>query len=250
MEQNAPQAMPEPEDFLGVRTLTSKQQIYGVLTAVQKSRTPITVKFEGLEQYFTSLILKTNLDDGYLIIDEIAPELGHQLALQQRPFSIRGSHNGISLFFRPNVISGSGMENNIAFYKVDFPAEMIYQQRRTSFRAHVPTAMDIHASLVSTQQGPLKARLFDISIGGCRLNFKGEMAPEFRRGDEIQEFSLMLNNGFQLNCPLVVKHATYIKDWHETTCGLQFAGLDKSVERQIDRFVYFLQREARRLQTV
>ena len=128
MALEAHNAAHDDQDVIGIRTLNNKQQIFSILASVQKARTPITIKFEGSEKYFTSIILKTDLDKSHLIIDEIAPEEGHVLAMQNLPFSIRGSHSGVSLFFRPNVISGSGSENDIAFYSIPLPKEMVYQQ--------------------------------------------------------------------------------------------------------------------------
>lgn len=237
------------KDVIGVRTISDKQQIYSILASVQKSRSPITIKFENSERYYTSLILRTELEEGYIIIDEIAPEDGHQLALQKQPFSIRGSHGGVSLFFRPNVIAGSGTQSDIAFYKVKFPEEMIYQQRRGAYRAPVARALGIKATVSAPERNQtLTGRLYDLSISGCRINFEGELKPEPVRGDRFSECHIELED-FAINTPVTLKHASFVRDWNETTCGFQFEGLTKTTQRAIDRFVYFLQREARRLET-
>lgn len=240
----------DSQDIIGVRTITNSQQIYSILTAVQKSRTPITIKFEGSEKYYTSIILKTNLEQQHLIIDEIAPEKGHLLVMQDAAFSIRGSHNGVSLFFRPNVINGSGTENGIAFYRIALPQEMIYQQRRGSFRAPVPRALNIHATLTaSSRNQSLSGRLHDISISGCRINFEGEVAPQLIRGDIFENAAITLPEASCISYPLTLKHSRYVRELNETTCGFEFQGIDKTGQRTVDRFVYFLQREARRLET-
>jgi len=243
-------AASDPMGIIGVRTITNQQQIYSILTSVQKARSPITVKIENRERYYTSLILQTNLDEGFILIDEIAPEDGHHLVMQNLPFSIRGSHNGVSLFFRPNVIAGSGVESDIAFYKVKLPKEMIYQQRRAAFRAQVARSLRITGTVTSQRRrDSLTGILHDISLGGCRINFSGEINQDLVRSDKFEECNILLPDGYSINCPLSLKHATYIRDWDETTCGFQFEGLDTISQRAIDRFVYFLQREARRLET-
>lgn len=238
------------QDIIGVRTLTNKQQIFSILASVQKSRTPVMIKFEGIEKYFTSIILKTDLDKSHLIIDEIAPEEGHMLAMQNLPFSIRGNHTGVSLFFRPNVIKASGSENNIAFYSIALPDEMVYQQRRNSFRALIPRALNVEANITSNVRNQtLTGRMYDISITGCRVNFEGEIAPELIRGDMFEKTDISLPDGDNIRYPLKLKHARYNRDSNETSCGFEFEGIDKTSQRMIDRFVYFLQREARRLET-
>lgn len=238
------------DGVVGVRSLTNKQQIFSILSSVQKSRTPITIKFEGSDKYFTSIILKTDLDRDHLIIDEIAPEEGHVLAMQNLPFSIRGSHGGVSLFFRPNIISGSGTENGIAFYSIPLPEEMIYQQRRGSFRALVPRALNTQATLSSEERNQtLTGRLFDISITGCRINFEGEIEPELVRTEVFERVEIKLSDGNSIHYPLKLKHASFSREMKETTCGFEFMGIDKAGQRIVDRFVYFLQREARRLET-
>ena len=237
------------QDVIGIRTISDRHQIFSILSAVQKARTPISIKFENRERYYTSLILRTELDEAYMIIDEIAPEDGHLLAMSKLPFSIRGSHGGVSLFFRPNVISGSGIQSDIAFYKIKFPEEMIYQQRRSAFRAPVARALQIKVAVRSKQRDEmLVGRLYDLSISGCRINFEGEIKPALIRGDRFEECSFFFND-FTLNVPVTLKHASYVRDWGETTCGFKFEGLDKASQKPIDRFVYFLQREARRLET-
>jgi len=243
-------AADDEQDILGVRNLTNKQQIFSILSSVQKTRTPIAIKFEGSEKYYTSIILKTELDKDHLIIDEIAPEDGHLLALKNLPFSIRGSHGGVSLFFRPNVISGSSSENGIAFYSIPLPDEMTYQQRRGSFRALVPRQLATQATISSDRQlQPLKGRLFDISISGCRINFEGEVNQDFVRGDIFDQAEIILPDGNKLSYTLKLKHAFYGRENNETSCGFEFLDIDKIGQRLVDRFVYFLQREARRLET-
>ena len=238
------------QDIIGVRTLTNKQQMFSILTAVQKSRTPIMIKFEGIEKYFTSIILKTDLDKSHLIIDEVAPEEGHTLAMQNLPFSIRGNHSGVSFFFRPNVIKASGLENDIAFYSIALPDEMVYQQRRGSFRALVPRALNTQAEITSTSRNQnLSGRLYDISITGCRINFEGEVIQDLVRGDIFEQAEIMLPEGDKISYPLKLKHISYSRDSNETSCGFEFEGMDKLGQRMVDRFVYFLQREARRLET-
>lgn len=238
------------QDIIGVRTLTNKQQIFSILAAVQKSRTPLMIKFEGIEKYFTSIILKTDLDKSHLIIDEVAPEEGHQLAMQNLPFSIRGNHSGVSFFFRPNVIKAAGSENNIAFYSIALPDEMVYQQRRGSFRALVPRALNSQANITSTTRNQnLSGRLYDISVTGCRINFVGEVTLDLVRGDVFDQAEVMLPEGDKISYPLKLKHIRYNRESNETSCGFEFEGMDKLGQRMVDRFVYFLQREARRLET-
>ena len=239
----------DPLGVIGVQTISNQQQIFSILSSVQKARAPITIKFENNDRYYTSLILRTDLDDNYMIIDEIAPQDGHQLALEKRPFSIRGSHKGVSLFFRPNQIAGSGIESDIAFYKIPLPKEMIYQQRRHAYRAIVARALQINVTLSGSHRyGQLTGRLFDLSLSGCRINFEGEVKPALVRSDKFESCKILLND-FALDTPVTLKHATFIRDWGETTCGFQFEGLDGTSQKLIDRFVYFLQREARRLET-
>jgi len=250
MAQDPQKTTDDASGVMGVRSLTNKQQIFSILSSVQKSRTPITIKFEGNDKYFTSIILKTDFDKDHLIIDEIAPAEGHGLAMQNLPFSIRGSHGGVSLFFRPNIIRGSGTENGIAFYSIPLPEEMAYQQRRGSFRALVPRALNTQANLTSTERNrTFSGRLFDISITGCRINFEGEFEPELVHSEIFERVEITLSDSNSINYPLKLKHAYFSREMKETTCGFEFINIDKAGQRIVDRFVYFLQREARRLET-
>ena len=126
---------------------------------------------------------------------------------------------------------------------------MIYQQRRLAYRAMVPRSLNVKATMLSREHGELSGIVHDISISGCRVNFDSELDSELIRGEPFASCKILLNDGFNIQCPLTLKHTNYIRDWKETTCGFQFESLDKLTQRAIDRFVYFLQREARRMET-
>ena len=69
------------------------------------------------------------------------------------------------------------------------------------------------------------------------------------RGDLFEQCSITLPEGGNISYPLKLKHISYSREYQQTSCGFEFVDLDKIGQRMLDRFVYFLQREARRLET-
>jgi len=231
--------------------VTRQASIFAVLRALQKSRAPLSITFRNhSDQIFTSIILKVDLDEGYFILDEIAPPSGHQHAISGGIFSIQANDKGIQVFFGNNTITGTGSNGGAAIYKIPLPKQLIYKQRRDAYRAHIAIADQVEVKLISYErQKPLVGRIIDISSTGCKVEFPYIIDPAFTDFEVFDEVSFDLpESEFDTSvlCAAEARRATYLEDRHMTQCGFRFLSPDGYNQRQIDRFVAYIQREARR----
>ena len=231
--------------------VTRQASIFSVLRALQKSRAPLAITFRGHgNQTFTSIILKVDLNEGYFLLDEIAPPSGHQYALSGNIFSIQANDKGVQVFFGDNSIIGTGYNDGAAVYKVLLPKKLIYKQRRDAYRAHIAIADQVEVKLISYErQKPLVGRIIDISSTGCKVEFPYIIDPaltEFEVFDEINFDLPEPEFNTSVLCAAEARRAIYLEDRHITQCGFRFLSPDGRNQREIDRFVAYLQREARR----
>lgn len=231
--------------------VTRKASIFSVLRSLQKHRSPLTITFRGHnKQAYTSIVLKVDLDEGYFILDEIAPPSGHQRAMDGGIFSIQANDKGVQVVFGNNTVVGVGRNDGAAIYKIPLPKQLLYKQRRDAFRAHIAIADQAEVKLISYErQKPLVGHIIDISSTGCKIEFPYLVDPAFEELEVFDEVSFDLpESEFDTSvlCAAEARRAVYFEDKKMTQCGFRFLNPDGRNQREIDRFVSYLQREARR----
>ncbi|WP_417596761.1 flagellar brake protein [Oceanospirillum sp.] len=245
-----PQATTQREDSRK-HLVTRQASIFAVLRSLQKHRSPLTIVFQGHnKQSFTSIVLKVDLEDGYFILDEIAPPSGHKRALEGGVFSIQANDKGVQVAFGNNTVVGAGHNEGAAIYKVAMPKQLLYKQRRDAYRAHIAIADQEDIKLTSyKRQKPLVGKIIDISSTGCKVEFPYLVEPAFEDMEVFDELSFDLPEAefdTSVLCAAEARRAVYFEDKKTTQCGFQFLNPDGRNQREIDRFVAYLQREARR----
>jgi len=126
------------------------------------------------------------------------------------------------------------------------PAEMIYHQRRNAFRVPLKQGELIPVELAGKKlNSSLKGQLLDISATGCRLRFQGNISERLHSGEVYELFRLSLPFG-TITTAIEARHIQYDEKLDITYVGIRFHRLSGLDQRQIERFVYQLQREARR----
>ncbi|SFX73177.1 flagellar brake protein [Marinospirillum alkaliphilum] len=224
-------------------------EIASILSSLQRHNAPVTVHFRDNDQSYVSMILAVDREQQVFYLDELNPPSGHKRAVAGEIFSVRGAEQGISIFFSHCKIEKLLDEEDGAVYKVPFPKTLMHNQKRDAFRAHVMRSMHVPVTLLAYERGkPIPASLLDISSTGCKLEFDHLVTPPFKSLEIFEELSINLPE-FEKVVTLAVeaRHAVYQESKERTTCGFRFINVDGRTQAEIDRFVIFLQREARRL---
>lgn len=227
-------------------------EIASVLSSLQRQRSSITVSFKGVEQKYLSLVLAVDRKAQVFYLDELNQVSGHKRILAKATFAMRATDQGVTVFIPKCQAVKILDEKEGAVYRVPFPRELVHNQKRDAFRAMVLLGNHLPVSLLSfTRKEPLQplmARLMDMSSTGCRLEFDSLIKPQFK---DLEIFEQMTLNLKAFEKKLVVKvearHAIYDEEKNRTTCGFRFIDTEPSMQAEIDRFVIFLQREARRI---
>lgn len=231
----------------GSQILKSPEEIYGLLKNLQKTHNPITIKFEDGDQLYSSIMLKTDLTGTYFILDEITPPSGHKRACAGDAFSIRASHQGINLYIRKNKVAGYNTQADSAFYKINFPDEMVYQQRRNAFRVPVSRSMNTHITFTSEdRETPITGRILDMSFTGCKVVFTEIISPGFKPSEHFENCVISMDDKDTIECAAEARHAIPNEEYEVTTVGFRFLNLQGMVQRNINKLVQNLQRIAAR----
>ncbi|MNP30028.1 Flagellar brake protein YcgR [compost metagenome] len=125
---------------------------------------------------------------------------------------------------------------------------MVYHQRRNAFRAALKLSQLVGVQLDGDKlkgKGALNGKLLDISATGCKLRFEGDISERLQLGQVYERFAAALPFG-KMNAPVELRYLHFEERINTTFAGVRFHNMSGLVQRQVERFVYQLQREARR----
>lgn len=92
---------------------------------------------------------------------------------------------------------------------------------------------------------PLNGKLLDISATGCKLRFDGNITSGLQLGQVYDRFLAALPFG-SMTTSVELRYLHHEERIDTTFAGVRFHNMSGLVQRQVERFVYQLQREARR----
>ena len=234
---------PQPPKIL--RTPT---EVFAHLRPLQEYSTPLLIRFIERNQRYQSFLVELNREKGWIALDELIPSDGDRLIAAGEPFQIEGFHEGARIAWKSDGTVHPSELDGARCYWVPLPAEITYHQRRNAFRAQ-PTGQRVDISLSgSTLKNPLEGNLLDMSATGCKLSFKGDVQSRLHPGQVYDQLAIKLPFG-TVTSAAELRHVLFDEKQNLTFCGLRFHQMSGLAQRQIERFVYQLQREARRDQT-
>lgn len=220
--------------------VTHGPQIAGLLKRVRDTRTLLSVRLPGVDTPFNSLLLDVDPERNLILLDELNPRAGHELAVQTRQFRVHCQCQGVELSFTCAIDIGQGQQG-IAFYRAPMPESIHYLQRRGSFRVRVGLNIHIPVNLPLNVSTRLEGELFDLSMGGLGANLSSQV--ELTRGQIIEICSIELPKCEPLMTGLEIRFVRLDKERQTQRIGASFRNLDPSCQHLLRRFVTQLERE-------
>tara|TARA_R110002051_G_scaffold2291_3_gene11929 strand:+ start:105704 stop:106453 length:750 start_codon:yes stop_codon:yes gene_type:complete len=230
------------------REVRSAIEILSLLKNIQQRHDPLIITFTDRTQRFQSFIVKIDTDAKQLWLDELIPREGDRYAVMGESFRAESWIDGVHIRWQCLGVQKVMLDDAPA-YRAPLPQELIYHQKRGAFRAAVRRSLDASIGIVHTKRAvALTGSIMDISATGCKARMPGDCSHLLPPGEEFEASYLQLPDNGRSALNLEVRHAVYDAVSDETHIGLRFKQPTPLVQRQIDRFVNFLQREARRLE--
>nr|WP_206768672.1 flagellar brake protein [Pseudomonas canavaninivorans] len=221
-------------------------EISGNLRMLQDSHDPLIITFHERSQRFQSYLVDVDREKNTMALDEMIPRDGERFLLAGEPFRVEGFHDGVRIAWEGNGPLTIDDSNDGRCYRGALPEEVVYHQRRNAFRAALKLAQ-----LVSVEMGgdklksPVNGQLLDISATGCKLRFDGDITERLQLGQVYERFIAALPFG-NMTAPVELRYLHFEERINTTFAGVRFHNISGLVQRQVERFVYQLQREARR----
>lgn len=230
------------------RQISSSLEINVLLKNLHAARTHVMISFAQRAQKYQSYVIDVDSTTNSYWLDEMIPREGNRHAALGEPFRIEAWHEGVHMVWHCESATEVDLDGAPAFC-ASTPGELLYHQKRGAYRATVHRTLETGIGLIHDKRDTrLTGHLLDISATGCKARFSGDQSAQLKPGDIFQPSYLDLPETGRLSVALEIRHAIYDEARDETCAGLRFRQPSPIAQRQIDRYVNTLQREARRLE--
>ena len=227
------------------KVLSTPMEIAGNLRQLQESHDPLIITFNERNQRFQTYLVDIDRDRNMIALDEMVPRDGERYLLAGESFRIEGFHDGVRIAWESNGPLTIDESDNRC-YRGPLPDEVVYHQRRNAFRAALKLAQLVDVELAGEKlKAPISGKLLDISATGCKLRFDGDITGSLQLGQVYDRFMAALPFG-KMTAPVELRYLHFEEKISTTFAGVRFHNMSGLVQRQVERFVYQLQREARR----
>ncbi|MBK5414706.1 flagellar brake protein [Pseudomonas sp. TH31] len=228
------------------KVLTTPLEISGNLRQLQDSHDPLIITFHERSQRFQSYLVDLNRDSNMIALDEMIPRDGERYLLAGEPYRVEGFHDGVRIAWESNGPLTIDEAGGGRCYRGALPTEVVYHQRRNAFRAALKLAQLVNVELGGEKlKSSINGKLLDISATGCKLRFEGDITSSLQLGQVYDRFIAALPFG-SMTAPVELRYLHFEERISTTFAGVRFHNMSGLVQRQVERFVYQLQREARR----
>ena len=228
------------------KVLTTPLEISSNLRQLQDSHDPLIITFHERSQRFQSYLVDLDRERNMIALDEMIPRDGERFLLAGEPYKVEGFHEGVRIAWESNGQLSIDESNGSRCYRGTLPDEVVYHQRRNAFRAALKLAQLVNVNLDGEKlKASISGKLLDISATGCKLRFEGDITGSLQLGQVYDRFNADLPFG-KMTAPVELRYLHFEEKISTTFAGVRFHNMSGLVQRQVERFVYQLQREARR----
>jgi c-di-GMP-binding flagellar brake protein YcgR len=228
------------------KVLNTPLEIAANLRLLLESHDPLIITFHERTQRFQSYLIEVDRDTNVMALDEMIPRDGERFLSNGEPFRVEGFHDGVRIAWESSAQLDIIEVDGQRLYRGSMPEEVIYHQRRNAFRAALKLAQLVDVEIGGDRlKYSLAGKLLDISATGCKLRFEGDVSERVQLGQVYERFVAKLPFG-AMTAPVELRYLHFEERVNTTFAGVRFHNMSGLVQRQVERFVYQLQREARR----
>ncbi len=206
------------------------------------ARAAVGVTWAETELSFSSIILKVETGEHYLLLDELHPKSGHALLTKDTDIVIRGRVSGAKFSFECPVIEIGG-QSGVAFYRVPLPTIVRYQQRRVDYRVDLGVSRHISVYFSEVDGRIVHGDIADLSCSGLRARVKPATLSLLMRGMRLPACTLRLPENVTVSSEAEICHVESHGPTTTASIGARFLDLGTKEERQITRFMKKVERE-------
>lgn len=218
--------------------LYNKGQIVQRLKQLVKNKGMITAYADNGVSMNTALVGILTEND-LLVLDYGVDESLVQQIINSKRVIFKTQFEGINIQFTTNSLTKAKYQNEPAI-AVPIPANLLWLQRRQSFRVRIPLGMPAYCDIPAQDGSTIRLRIFDISAGGISVSDEG-MKISGDSGLIYSNCQLDLPGFGRITLSLETRNCFKIKKTDPAQgqrCGFSFHQMGMTDEAAIMRYIH------------
>ena len=227
--------------------ITNRYHILSLLQRTRASHAIVSLHRPHEQFIYNSAILSVDNDQNNFTIDSPAE---NQLPLQAKPsdwLKFRIKLHGLIISFEAMVEDIIEDATSLRSYRLQMPSQIHYQQRRGAFRASIGYQFKAHFSAQTPDNQRLNARLTDLSLGGASIEVDTDTMASLKNETPLIRCQLqMVDDSISIETATIraIQMSEHSMDVYRL--GLEFAELNPTERRNLQRWVMRFDRENRK----
>lgn len=221
---------------------SNEKDIFRLLNNLQQKLAPLSLRIEHSPQVYTSYVLSCDKDKQQLILDELMPKSGNKRLQEGDSFSFESFVDGCRIRakdLKATLVTGA---EEVQF-RVNFPAELHFMQRRQSYRAPVRKTLKIPVFLRTKSKQEHQTLLRDFSLEGCQLELSGDQRNHLFVDHTPLYAKLQFPNSQELRLKILILRLRYDEVLKVTLLGCRFLQLTNNQIKEVGLINTELQRD-------
>ncbi|WLI75997.1 flagellar brake protein [Kosakonia sp. H02] len=221
--------------------------VLGVLRDLQKNQVPVCISWSSGQ--FISKIL--DVDTDALVMDFGSQDYENNAVQRAGKVTITAETHGAKVEFTLNKLVTGDYQALPAFI-TPLPETLWFIQRREYFRISAPLQPAYFCKAQMPDKSQIRFRLFDLSLGGMGALLDGQLPDGLQTGMRFSQVELdMASWGqFYFDAQLIAIGERKVIDGKNETIStprlsFRFLNVSPGVERELQRIIFALEREAR-----
>jgi flagellar brake protein len=222
--------------------LTGNDDICHLLKKIHAKHSLLSITIDSTDEFYGSTIIEINVDENYLVFDELYPEEGHEKIEIGTHLICNTQYSGAFVNFT-GTINAIAENEKAAYYKIAMPEEVEYHQRRNTYRIATCINDPIQVNLVNENEILIKAELRDLSHGGLCLRVNAPSHISIHSGDYFPTCLIQVRDDQKILSSLNICHVETIKETGSLRIGAEFAEINKIDRRELEHLIASLERD-------
>lgn len=220
-----------------VEAVDPREARHLLLKKIFESHCLLDIRLHGEDAAYQSAIIELLPDSGYLVIDALTPDGGDALAARLPDVRVRTRVNGMEVKFASRILA-RGSQGGLPYYKVRYPDEIEYPQRRRELRVTVPFDRGVPVRFETRSGTWVRGEIRDLSAGGfCARLLSGDVVNIETECGQTSACEIDLPGHGTLHAVVELRHMLPSRARSAPRVGARFVELDPLAERQLERCV-------------
>lgn len=230
-----------------VEAVDPREARHLLLKKIYESHCLLDIRLDSDRSAYQSAIIELLPEQGYLVIDALTPASGDSLAAALPGLRVRTRVHGMEVTFLSRILA-RGSQHGLPYYKVRYPDDVEYPQRRRESRVTVPLDRGVPVRFETRTGSWVRGEIRDLSPSGfCARLLSGDVASIQQDSGRPTACEIDLPGHGTLNAAVEVRHMLPSRARSAPRVGARFIDLEPRAERQLQHCLAELGRRRVRL---